>query len=385
MGQRGVLALGANVVAQNFGSFEHQNGARFVGTLDNAGSFVFGSSSAGLPLFDGRLINRGSLTLRVNGSFADGLRNEGDFTSLVVGRSLALDGAGLDNAGTLLLRGGVLQGNGALRNSALFSGLGRIGGSAGFFNDGLVQQDGGALVLANSAGALNRGRWVKQARQVLQLDGAGVSFNNQGQLALADGLISGSGALVNGVAGTLCGSGTVNTRLINAGSLVLGAADRLTVNGAFINIGLLVAGQGGTLLLQGGLTQQGRLQLEGGTLDLAGRDLLNQGVIGGFGSLRGGELVNQQQILLIGGASQLHANLDQQAGAQVIISGGAVATFHGTLRARAGSELRVSEGSGAVFFGAVSQESGAAFTGRHALVRGRAVGGQFAGRRRRGR
>ena len=418
---QGVLALAGNGVALNQGLFEHQNGARFVGALDNAGSFVFGSTyDAGLPVFDGRLINRGTVTLRVNGSFADGLRNEGVFSSLVAGRSLALDGAGLDNAGTLLLRGGVLQGNGALRNHALFSGFGRIGGSAGFFNDGLVQQDGGALVLAGGQTAYNRGRWVGQARQALLLDGAAVSFNNLGQLVLADGLINGSGVLVNDAAGTVTGSGTISTRFINAGSLVLGAADRQRVNGPFINTGLidmgaasallsgsvlsnsglvagrgrianavsnlaggriqadggvlalagavgnqglLVAGPGGTLLLQGGMTQPGRLQLEGGTLDLAGNDLVNEGVIGGFGTLRGAELVNRGQMLFSGGDSQVHANLDQPTGARLVVSGGSVATFHGTLRARAGSELRVSERSGAVFFGPVSQESGAAFTG----------------------
>jgi hypothetical protein len=412
----GVLQMGANTSVVNLGSFEHTGGS-FTGTLDNQGSFFF----ANAPLFNGRLINRGSVVMDGSGAFGNGLRNEAGFDTLPTGLSLALNGDGLDNQGSLVLRGGTLHGSGVLANNASFSGFGAIAGSGGFFNRGTLAQGAGALVLNNTGGHSNQGLWSLGAQSDLQISGASRSLNNQGQLLLAGGKVSGAGSLNNGMGGTVSGRGRIDSRFANGGTLALGAGEQLTVSLGFVNTGLvdmgagsallaggalvnngLVAGRGrvanavsneaqgriqadggvlvlggsvsnsglmeaqagGTLLLQGALAAQtGTLQLSGGTIDTASNELHNEGVIRGFGTLRSTLIANAGQMQFSGGSAQVHGSVDHLAGAAIIVSGGGVGSFYGNVQAQAGSEIRVSAGSAAVFFGNVSQASGAAFNG----------------------
>lgn len=416
----GNAALQNAIAISNRGSFEHKGGI-FSGTLSNDGIYVAAHPTKGQSLSGGRLVNRGQAFLLSSVSFNDGLRNEAAMSVLPTGLTLTLHGAGFDNADRFAINGGTLQGSGPMRSSGSFSGHGRIAGTGGAFtNSGSLRQEGGTLVLANTVGAVNSGRWILLAQNDLQLDGSALVFDNQGQLELNDGRISGTGRLVNGTAGIVSGSGNIGARFTNQGTLALVAGERLAVTGSFANeglidlsgssalltgatlsntglvagrgrianaisnqaagriqaadgvlvlagpvsnSGLLVAGVGGTLLVQGTLTQAGRLQLEGGTVDLSGRDLVNQGVIGGWGALRGKVIQNQGQMQFSAGSAQIHGTVDQQAGGKIIVSGGGVSNFHGTVRARGGSELRVAQGSAAVFFASVSQEAGAAFTG----------------------
>lgn len=407
----------ANTIS-NRGTFEHRGGI-VSGTISNDGTYVAQHPIQGVSITGGRLVNRGQASLLSSISFNDGLRNEALMSVLPTGLTLTLHGSGFDNAGGFAIGGGTLQGSGPMRSSGSFSGHGRIAGTGGAFtNSGLLRQEGGTLVIANSVGAVNSGRWTLQPLTEMQLSGNAVLFDNQGQLALNEGRITGSGQLSNGVAGIITGSGSISTRFTNQGTLALAAADRVLVTGAFSNTGLvdmgsagavlsgsvltntglvtgrgrinnpvanqaggriqadggvlvlagavtntgmLVASPGGTLLVQGLLAQLGRVQLEGGTLDTASQALVNQGVISGFGTLRSGGIDNQGQMQFSAGAAQIHGSVLNQG--QIIVSGGGVVNFHGNLRAEEGSELRVSEASAAVFFESVSLATGAALTG----------------------
>ncbi len=416
----GELRLAGNSSIDNEGSFV-QTGGRFVGTLVNRGSFVYGAAGGAAPAFAARLVNEGTVTLAVSGSFADGMQNNGSFTELVAGRSLALDGSGLENNGSIVMAGGTLQGSGALLNNGNVSGHGRIGGSGGFFNYGVVTPGASPLVLANTGGNLNAGTWWVPAASEVQLAGAGITLSNQGVLALQGGRVSGSGTLSNGAGGLVSGSGGIASRFVNAGTLALADGNRIVVSSSFANSGLidlggssallsgttlantglvagrgrianavdnraggriqadggvlvlagsvgnagmLVAEAGGTLLLQAPLASQiGTLQLNGGTIDNAGWTLRNDGIVGGHGTLRAAAIQNAGQMQFSAGSTQIHGALSNLDGGRILVSGTGVATFYGSLQARAGSELRVAAGSAAVFFGPVNQASGALFTG----------------------
>lgn len=416
----GVLQMAGNGSIDNHGVFA-QTGGRFVGVLDNHGSFVYGAVGGAAPEFAGRLLNSGTVTLNVNGSFADGMQNDGSFEALVTGRSLALDGAGLENNGSIVMAGGVLQGSGVLVNHGTLSGHGRIGGSGAFLNYGVVSQGSAPLVLANTGGHVNYGAWMISAPSDLQLAGSSIVLNNYGVVTLQGGKVSGSGAFNNAAGGVVSGSGSIGARFTNGGTLALANGDRVSVGGVFgntglidlggssallsgnmlvnaglvagrgrianavdnraggriqadggvlalagtvQNAGLLVAEAGGTLLVQGSLASQtGTVQLNGGTFDSGGSDFRNDGVIGGHGTLRGSVIDNAGQMQFSAGSTQVHGTVDNLEGGRIIVSGTGVATFYGNVMAHAGSELRVSTDSAAVFFGTVSQANGAAFTG----------------------
>jgi len=407
----------------NHGSFNHVGG-RFVGTLENHGQFLLDDQSipgyGGIaPDFAGHLINHGSVTLTGNATFGDGLRNEASLDLLPTGRTLTLNGQGLYNNGSMVLAGGTLQGNAAIVNVGDMAGHGRIAGWE-IDNFGTVVQRHGTLALAPSSGAVfNYGRWDLDAGRELKLDGSAVVFHNLGAMALAGGRVGGSGQLLN--SGVLSGSGHIQTRFHNSGSMVIAAAEWVTVSGGFAsdgqidlrggsaalvsgplanqglvlgsgrvtapvdnqaggrivaqggvltlgdkvsNAGLLAADAGGTLVLQRALlAQTGTLQMAGGTIDTHGQHLRNDGVITGWGALRATTLDNAGRMLFGAGNTQVFGSVDHLAGAQIVVSGTGVAHFHGTVQARAGSELRVSADSAAVFFASVSQASGAAFTG----------------------
>ncbi|MCV2363296.1 FxDxF family PEP-CTERM protein [Paucibacter sp. DJ1R-11] len=329
----------------------------------------------------------------------------------------------LSNFGSLQLAGGGLGGAGLLFNVSELNGHGRIDGTGGFVNAGLLTQSGGDLILSNTGVNENRGSWNLLAGRQLTLSGA--QLNNQGQLNLNGGFISGTAAVVNAAQGSISGSGRISAGFSNNGSLIVDAgrtqidanfvnrgqvllnsnaanlaggqidnrgliqgfgkinnnvaqADSsgsieaqggtLTVAGQIVgsNRGILAAGDGGKLLISQGLASNaGQIQLSGGTLDNNGRALVNEvgGSINGFGTLRSGTLSNKGQILLSGGTSAVRADIVAQAGSEIILSGQSNTSFYGSVEVMSDAELRVSEGSVATFAGLVKQRTGSNING----------------------
>ncbi len=331
----------------------------------------------------------------------------------------------LNNVGSLQLAGGALSGTGQLFNTTELSGYGRIAGTGGFVNTGLLTQSGGDLVLSNSGDNQNSGSWNLLAGRQLELELGDTYLSNTGQINLNGGAVVGSGLLLNASQGVISGSGRIGTIFVNQGSLVVDSG-RTQVDNSFTNRGQILLGgnsaslaggqignhgriqglgkitsdisnidpiavieaQGGTLTLagrivspnggtlaagsgakllisQGLASNAGQIQLSGGTLDNNGKVMVNEAgaSINGFGTLRSGTLTNQGQIFLSGGTSALRADIVAGSGSQIILSGLSNTTFYGKLEVQNGAELRVSEGSVATFAAEVKQRNGADVNG----------------------
>ncbi|MCL4501856.1 MAG: hypothetical protein M1438_08360, partial [Deltaproteobacteria bacterium] len=128
---------GGSLNAQSF----NQLGGEVQGSLENEGTFNYTSG-----LFSGRLLNYGSINLGADFTAGNGLANYTSF-SIDPGRTVTLNGSGLDNQGSLMVNG-TLAGGGPLLNNTggILSGSGTIRGN--FTNRGTVSP-------GNSPGTLN--------------------------------------------------------------------------------------------------------------------------------------------------------------------------------------------------------------------------------------
>ncbi|MCV2370780.1 beta strand repeat-containing protein [Roseateles oligotrophus] len=440
----GKLSIEAGgVITQTGGTLNLVNSA----DSSKAGSFVWTGGalhfSGDASFADASLLARnttltGAMSLRVDGmltqndasvlNLAGGQLQVGSATlsgQVSVGQGSTLSTTTrLSNVGSLQLAGGSLSGAGLLFNVTELNGHGRIAGTGGFINAGLLTQSGGDLILSNTGVNENRGSWNLLAGRQLEL-GLDTQLDNAGQLNLNGGAVVGSGVLLNTSLGSISGNGSIASGFVNFGSLVVDkgqtridqsfvnrgqillGANTATLAGAQIgnhgliqglgritsdisnidpvgmieaqggtltlagrivspNGGTLAAGSGAKLLISQGLASNaGQIQLAGGTLDNNGKAMVNQAgaSINGFGTLSSGTLSNQGQIFLSGGTSALRANIVAGAGSQIILSGLSNTTFYGTLEVQKDAELRVTEGSIATFAAKVQQRNGADVNG----------------------
>ena len=110
-----------------------------------------------------------------------------------------------------------------------------------------------------------------------------------------------------------------------------------------------------------GLTNPGRIELAGGTVEYRGvLSNLGNGIISGRGTFRAGTnnpggngVSNLGAILLSGGTTDFHGDVNNPGSGRIIISGNAIVTFFDDVTHN-GAEFRVSAGSVAVFFGEVT-------------------------------
>lgn len=432
------------VITQTGGTLNLVNSA----DSTNAGSFVWTGGvlhfSGDASFADAGLLARnttltGAMSLRVDGlltqsssgtlSLAGGQLQVGSANlsgrvSVGMGSTLTAT-TQLSNVGSLQLTGGTLSGAGQLFNTTELNGFGRIDGTGGFINTGLLTQSGGDLVLANTGDNENSGSWNLLAGRQLALELSDTYLTNNGQINLNGGAVVGSGLLLNASQGVISGSGRIGTIFFNQGSLVVDSGrtqidnsfsnrgqilvggnsaslaggqignhgliqglgkitsdisnidpiavieaqgGTLTLAGRIVspNGGTLIAGSGAKLLISQGLASNaGQIQLSGGTLDNNGKVMVNEAgaSINGFGTLRSGTLTNKGQIFLSGGTSTLRADIVAGAGSQIILSGLSNSTFYGKVELDAGAELRVTEGSVATFAAEVKQRDGADVNG----------------------
>ena len=293
---------------------------------------------------------------------------------------------GVDNSSSVQLAGGTINSAGLVNNPGYWSGFGGVTGAGSFTNDGLLRQGDGTLTFSNAGTNSNNGTWEMPAGRSLIL-ASGLA--NAGALKLHGGTLSG-GTLVNGVSGTISGSGRITSALDNRGSLVINEGLTL-VDNAFVNRGQILLGsnlttlgggqisnlgliqglgkinsaisnanalgvieaQGGTLTLNGQIvgilaansgakllitqglaSNAGKIQLADGTLDNNNLPMVNEAVvaISGFGTVRGGQLTNKGKVLLSGGSSTIYTDILVVNASQIILSGLSNNTFHGKLR-----------------------------------------------------
>lgn len=323
-------------------------------TYDNQGQFSGHGSIAGAVTFwnEGWLqVSGGTLRMLSSGTFQNSgtvsftsASDKLDLAALFVAGTQQLTPTFM-NQGLLKLNGQQVTGTGLLSNDALgtVSGWGFLrspfenhgnlvvqGGSlevpGGFFNDGIVTVDGASSRL-----------------------GLGV-LNNMGLLqgngSVAASVFNGVGGTIEPIGGTLTLSSTLPQ-----------------------NFGLIQIGAGNKLWLRSGMDyNQGQIVLSGGTLQVSGSGIGNQGAgnISGWGQIvTSGNLDNFSRLQFTGGSSQVQAagGVNNYAGAQIIASGNANVSFMQGVSLQSGSELRVSDGAVVTFFGPVTAAGDTLFSG----------------------
>ena len=390
-----------------------QTGGNFVGNLTSLGLF---SHTGGA--FTGRLINQSSIFFTSDFAPTNGLAN---LQSVAVGSgvTLTLDGAGLDNQGSLTLTAATLSGSGPLANNGLITanGANTIGGTGGFANNVELAARAGTLTLSNTGPNSNNGNIDLGAGMPLRL--AGGDLANQGTINLNSGTITGPAKLVNNPGGVIAGPGAISAPLSNGGTVALTAGTlsvpsfanngAVALGGVLANLtggaianagvirgvgqinkaltnnpggklsalggGLVFSGAvannaGGTIavpdgaeldLMQGLGTNAGTVNLTGGTFDTNNTVLTNAGTLAGYGIFRTGGITNNAQLQLSGGTSTILGPLTNTAAGNAIVTGGATASFYSPVVNQAGSSFLVDQGSTAAFLAPVT--GSAVFTG----------------------
>jgi len=345
----------------------NQDGGTVQGALENRGTFNY---SAGA--FDARLLNHGVLNLAPDFTAGDGMANYAEVT-LDSGGSLTLNGQGLDNSGIMYLDGGTLLGDGQLTNNGLMSGYGVIAGSGGFVNNAQFTQTGGNINLDNAGSNVNNANMDLEIGRLLRLNGG--DLENRGSLNLNGAILIGTAGLYNGYGGVISGRGTISTAFSNNGGVLLVESGVTNVIQAFDNSGviqlagntanlnggdvtntgtiqgfgqvasnvvnngiieafegtltmggqvsntangLMAASTGNKLLMAQGLAEnQGVLNLTGGTFDNNNHALTNTGQVSGYGTLRSGELINDDTVILTGGITTVNGDVTNNADMEV--------------------------------------------------------------------
>ncbi len=218
-----------------------QEGGEVQGSLENRGTFTYQNGT-----FSGRLLNYGAIDLQTDFTAANGLANY-SATPLIIdaGRTLTLNGAGLDNEGAFVLKG-TLTGSGALLNNGSFIQQGGTvqrdlenrgaftyqGGlfSGRLFNYGAVNLEAD-FTAADGLANYSATPLIIDAGRTLILNGQGL--DNQGAFAL-NGTLTGSGTLLNNTTGIFQGTGTVNGSFVNRGTLRPGnSIGTINITGSF--------------------------------------------------------------------------------------------------------------------------------------------------------
>ena len=144
----------------------NQSGGTINGPLQNNKTFNYSGG-----IFNGRLINNGVANFNADFTAGNGMEQNTDLT-IPSGITIALNGQGLDNQGSITLAGGTWGGTGPLVNNGLITGFGTITGSGGFTNTWLLKHSDGNLILANTGTNTNYGSII--------LAGAPYRFEIQG-------------------------------------------------------------------------------------------------------------------------------------------------------------------------------------------------------------
>ncbi len=324
----------------------NQQGGTVLGNLENRGAYNYNSGT-----FSGRLLNYGTAGFNADFIAGNGLAHFSP-TPLTIasGRTVTLNGQGLDNQGTLTVNG-TLNGAGPLVNAeagtisqnsgstmgGTLTNRGTFTYNGGTFGGRLVNYAtanlfaGGNTNFTAADGLANYTDMTLTSPRTLTLNGQGL--DNSGSLTLAGGTLNGNGSLVNNVSlsgyGTIGGSGgfTNNAFFSQSGG-------NLTLNntGANANYGnfdlaaskLFTLGSGATL------ANQGSLNLNGATIGgLGALDNAAGGTISGNGAITA-NFTNSAGLVLVGQGSTniskafTNSGIIQLSQAASVLSGGAI-------------------------------------------------------------
>jgi hypothetical protein len=376
----GTLTVGPSG-SLSFGSFV-QAGGVVSGTITNTGSYTY---QAGL--FNGRLINQGTVNLGNNFIAGNGIEND-DNMNVAAGQRLTVGGQGFDNLGSFTLSGGTIFGlftndyggtmtafSGSINQPLTNNGTLNVAGvltTGGVANDGQITISAGANL--RTFASPNSGTFINDAGGVVQGGGGAISMvfmNTAGGRVVVpagnslsitgpwtnSGLVSlqGNGAVLNGGTitntATVSGIGEVSATLLNAG-VVGGSSGELDLGGTGNTntaSGDIEAGAGSTVVyLQGLASNSGTIALSGGTFDNNVHPMANASGanIVGSGTLKTGGLTNAGSVFFADNPTSVY-------GAVTTATGGTFTISNNTT----------------TFFGAVTVGSGSTFTTNKATAR----------------
>jgi fibronectin-binding autotransporter adhesin len=305
-------------------------------TVLNQSNFVYSGGS-----FNGRLINAGVVTFNADFAAGNGLENDSSL-SISSGRTVTLNGAGLDNEGTLTLAGGTLalgafgvninRGNFNLSPTVPFN-----LGAAGFTNSGTINLNGGLFtassgLLSNSSGGTINGPGTIQSALnnsggLIAVVGGTTNLvansTNSGaiQLSAINANLTG-GSIVN--LGSIQGFGNLGNGVANSG-IIEAMGGTLFVTSLITNpaAGTLTADSGAKLLITQGLsTNAGIVNLTGGIFDNNLHPLNNTGQISGWGIFRtgGAGLDNNGSITFSGGLTTVNGPITNEGGHTITVA-----------------------------------------------------------------
>jgi len=243
----------------SFATF-NMDGGTVNGVLTNPGTFNYTAGSFAGQLNNGPLA---SVNLAADFTAGNGMVNAAAL-SFGSNRTITLDGAGLNNTGSIQLQGSVLTGAGPFVNNGTLGGAGVIAGSGGFTNNASWNVGQGNYRLLNSGPLANFGTVTlapSTAGVSLVLDAAGVRLENSGTINLnVAAAVAGAGTLLNKPTGiinaggaTIATAGFANQGTINVG---FGGVGDLSVTPSFSNSGTIALATAGSVLT-GGLISNG--------------------------------------------------------------------------------------------------------------------------------
>ncbi len=334
----GTLALSGNNTFTgplniNGGTLAESGGAIVADVHDQA-AFIYNGG-----VFGGRLFLDGTVTFNTDFTAGGGMQND-VILPIPTGRTITLNGAGLDNETTLNLSGTLALGAGnshsnqgeidllsgstlsfapgaTLTNNATLNLLGGIisGPNGTLVNNGTVSGTGTVLSnFNNAAGLLLIGNGPLNASR-------GLTNGGIVQLTAASSVLSG-GAVAN--SGTIFGQGNVSSAVTNTGTLQA-SGGLLLFSGSLTNqaTGLMTVDAGARLTVSQGLaTNSGVIDVNGGTFDNNNHPLNNTGEISGFGVFRAGGagLDNNGSITFTGGPTTVNGPVTNENGKTIVVA-----------------------------------------------------------------
>ncbi len=312
-------------------------GGSLNGDVTNQATFVYDGGA-----FKGRLINAGTATFNADFTAGNGFEND-TYATVAAGRTITLNGAGLDNEGTLALTSGMLKlgaGTGQINRGNINLPAGvivNLASGATLTNSGSLVLAGGAIngsgTLATVAGGIISGTGtitcpVKNNGGLLAISGGTLqvvqAFANGGLIQLS-GITADltGGAITNN--SSIRGTGNVANAVTNNGGIEAFGGGILAFNGALQNpaAGFITVGAGNELVVTAGLAASaGIINLTGGTFDNNGHALNNTGQISGYGIFRTGGtgLDNNGSVTFSGGLTMVNGNVTNENGRTVTIA-----------------------------------------------------------------
>ena len=169
---------GGNLNAATF----NQQGGTVTGLLSNHGIFNYSSGA-----FNGRLLNYGAVNFNADFTAANGLANYSAI-GIAAGRTVTLNGQGLDNQGSLVVNGTLISSS-PLSNDGpgMLTGSGTLQGA--FTNRGTINP-------GNSVGTLNvNGSYTQTASGIMEMEIASATSYDRLRVTGAPGTASLNGAL----------------------------------------------------------------------------------------------------------------------------------------------------------------------------------------------